>query len=203
MFILVSPLSKVMLLVADRAPERVVSLLDPDATFPEFGSAYVGHHLRLRLHDVHVASVGEVSATAKHIDALLAFLAQWRRSAPILIHCRAGIGRSPAAAFIAACLYNPGVDELEVASVLRRVSSTSRPNESLVGLADAALGRCGRMTKAIVETGRGLSWPTVDEGRSFEFPAVIEPNKAPEPTTLAVTPRAEPRVAPARVVAHL
>jgi hypothetical protein len=28
-------------------------------------------------------------------------------------------------------------------------------------------------------------------------------NKAPEPTTRLVTPRAEPRVAPSRVVAHL
>lgn len=184
MFILVSPLPKVLHLVADRAPERVVSLPDPDATFPEFGSAHVGHHLRLRFHDVHVPSVGEVSATVKHIDAWLAFLAQWRRSAPILIHCRAGMGPSPAAAFIAACLHNPSVDELEVASALRRLSSTARPNESLIGLADAALGRRGRMTKAIVETGRGLSWPPVDEGRSFEFPAVIEPHKAPEPTTM-------------------
>jgi predicted protein tyrosine phosphatase len=190
MFILVSPLSKAMDLVADRAPERVISLLDPDATFPEFGSVYVGHHLRLQFHDVHYPTVGEVSATAKHIDDLLSFLAQWRRSAPLLIHCRAGMGRSPAAAFIAACLYNPSVDELEVASTLRRISSTARPNESLIDLADAALGRCGRMTKAIVETGRGLSWPPVDEGHPFQFPATIQPNKALEPTTMAVTSRA-------------
>jgi predicted protein tyrosine phosphatase len=178
MFILVSPLSKVMHLVADLAPERVVSLLDPDATFPEFGTTYVGHHLRLRFHDVHSPTDGEIGATAKHIDDLLAFLAQWRRSAPILIHCRAGMGRSPAAAFIAACLYNPSVDELEVASALRRIALTARPNESLIGLADAALGRCGRMTKAIVETGRGLSWPLVDEGHPFKLPAVIQPNQA-------------------------
>ena len=178
MFILVSPLSKVSDLVADRAPERVVSLLDPDATFPEFGSAYVGHHLRLQFHDVHHPTGGEVGATAKHIDDLLAFLAQWRRSAPLLIHCRAGMGRSPAAAFIAACLYNPSVDELAIARALRRISSTARPNESLISLADAALGRCGRMTKAIVETGWDLSWPPVDEGSPFEFPAVLKPNDA-------------------------
>jgi predicted protein tyrosine phosphatase len=174
MFILVCPLSKVMRLVTDRAPERVVSLLDPDATFPEFGSAYFGRHLRLCLHDVHTPATDQVGAAAKHIDALLAFLAQWQRSAPILIHCRAGMGRSPAAAFIAACLYNPKVDELKVAGALRRLSPTARPNEALIGLADAALGRSGRMTKAIVETGRGLSWPSVDEGGSFEFPAVLE-----------------------------
>src|SRR5436305_417027 len=159
MSILVSPLSQVTFLVTSRAPERVVSLLDPEATFPEFGSAYVGRHLRLRLHDVHIATACQVGAVAKHIDDLLVFLAQWQRHAPILIHCRAGMGRSPAAAFIAACFYNPGVDELQVARALRRLSPTSRPNESLIAFADEALGRGGRMTAAIVETGRGLPWP--------------------------------------------
>ena len=47
------------------------------------------------------------------------------------------MGRSPAAAFIAACLYNPSVDELEVASALRRLSSTARGHAlDLVGLAE-------------------------------------------------------------------
>ena len=190
MVILVSPLSLARRLVTSRAPERIVSLLDPDAAFPEFGSDYAGRHLRLRLHDVHVVTESQVAATRKHIEDLLAFLAQWQRGAPLLIHCRAGMGRSPAAAFIAACFYNPGVDELEVASELRRLSPTSRPNESLVGLADAALARTGRMTAAIADTGRGLPWPAVDEGSPFELPSVIKPNKAPEPTPGSVTPRA-------------
>jgi predicted protein tyrosine phosphatase len=184
MDILVTPLSKVMQFVANRAPERVVSLLDPDAVFPKLSSEYVGRHLQLRLHDVHAPTRGQVGAATKHVDDLLVFLNQWRRSAPILIHCRAGIGRSPAAAFIAACLYNPSVDELEVASMFRRVAPTARPNEALIGLADAALGRGGRMTKAIVETGRGLAWPAVDEGFPFELPAVIRPNKALQRTRL-------------------
>ena len=185
MIILVSPLSQVTRLVRSRAPERIVSLLDPDAAFPEFGSAYAGRHLRLRLHDVHAATDGQVPATATQIEDLLAFFAQWRRSAPLLIHCRAGIGRSPAAAFIAACFYNPGIDEMEVASALRRASPTSRPNESLIGFADAALGRGGRMTAAIVKTGRGLRWPDLDEGRPFELPGVIRPNKALHATAAA------------------
>lgn len=155
-----------------------MSVLDPDAVFPDFGSAYSGRHLRLRLHDVYVASAGQVAAATEHVDDLLAFFAQWRRREPLLIHCRAGIGRSPAAAFIAACFYNPGVDELEVARILRRISPISRPNESLIALADVALGRGGRMTEAIVETGRGLAWPDVDEGRPFELPAIIKPNNA-------------------------
>ena len=129
MTILVCPLSKVMSLIATRAPERIVSILDPDFTFPEAGPAYCGRHLRLRLHDIHLPNDGQVMPAAQHVDELLDFLALWKRTSPLLIHCRAGIGRSTATAFIAACLYNPDTDEREIAHGLRRASPLARPNE--------------------------------------------------------------------------
>ena len=175
MTILVCPLSKVMNTIATRAPERIVSLLDPGLAFPEAGPAYLDRHLCLHLHDVHIPTEGYVMPTAKHVDELLAFLTLWSRTAPILIHCRAGIGRSTAAAFIAACLYNPHADEREIASALRRASPLARPNAALIKLADTALGRNGRMSEAIAETGRGLPWFQVDEGVPFEMPSTFEP----------------------------
>ena len=181
MKILVCPLSKVMSMVAVYTPERIVSLLDPDYAFPETGPEYFNHHLRLCFHDVHIPTEGQVMPSAAHMDALLDFLLLWSRKAPILIHCRAGIGRSTAVAFITACLHNPSADELEVAIKLRRASPLARPNETLIKLADAAMGRKGRMSKAIVETGRNLSWIEVrerlriyDEGIPFEMPATYE-----------------------------
>jgi predicted protein tyrosine phosphatase len=180
MTIIVCPLSKVATMVAARAPERVVSLLDPDFTFPEVGPGYVGRHLRLRLHDAHVAAAGQVLPGKEHVDELLAFVAQWDRSAPILVHCRAGIGRSTATAFITACLHNPHAAEREIALALRRASPLARPNETLVKLADAALGRRDRMYRAISDTGRNLSWNEVErvlssegEGRAFEMPSAF------------------------------
>ena len=173
MTILVSPLSKVMEIIVNRAPERIVSLLDPDFAFPESGPAYVGHHLRLHLHDVHIPTEGQVTPTAKHVDDLLAFLNLWTRTAPILIHCRAGIGRSTATAFITACLHNPKTDERKIADALRCTSPLARPNETLVRLADDAMSRNGRMSEAITETGRGLLWTSVDENRPFEMPATF------------------------------
>lgn len=180
MTILVCPLSKVATLVAARAPERIVSLLDPDFTFPEAGPAYAGKHLRLRFHDGHVATPGQVLPAVEHVDELLAFVGKWDRSAPILIHCRAGIGRSTATAFITACLHNPHADEHEIALALRRASPLARPNETLIRLADAALGRRDRMCGAISETGRNLSWNAVElalssegEGRAFELPSAF------------------------------
>jgi predicted protein tyrosine phosphatase len=178
--ILVCPLSKVMIMVKIHTPERIVSLLDPGYAFPETGPAYFNRHLRLCFHDIHVTSEGQVVPTAKHIDDLLAFISLWSRKAPILIHCRAGIGRSTAVAFITACLYNPHADELKIASALRHASPLARPNERLIQLADAAMGRNGTMSKAIAETGRDLSWADVieqlknyGEGIPFEMPATF------------------------------
>jgi predicted protein tyrosine phosphatase len=161
------------------APERVVSLLDPEATFPDFGPAYEGRHLRLRLHDVHLPSADEIGPTSTHVEQLLAFFRLWQRSAPLLIHCRAGFGRSTAAGFIAMCFFSPEVDELALAKAFRAVAPHARPNESLVKVADTAMQRRGRMHAAIVDTGRGLSWPAITEGVPFELPAVFQsPNKA-------------------------
>src|SRR5436190_3198373 len=178
MTILVSPLSLAQSIVAMRAPERVVSLLDPEATFPDFGPAYDGRHLRLRLHDVHVPNADEIGPAFTHVEQLLAFFRLWQRSAPLLIHCRAGFGRSTAAAFVAMCFFSPEADELALAKAFRAVAPHARPNESLVGVADAAMKRQGRMRTAIVETGRGLTWPAIAEGVPFELPAVFQkPNK--------------------------
>jgi predicted protein tyrosine phosphatase len=171
MKIVVCPLSQVERMVAAHVPERVVSLLDPDFDFPELGPAYQGRHLRLHLHDVHGGVPGQVAPTPEHVDQLLQFLREWHRSSPLLIHCRAGIGRSTAAAFIAACVHSPDVDEKTIALELRRASALARPNQVLVELADVAMGRNGRMARAIEETGRNLTWHGVDENLPFELPA--------------------------------
>jgi predicted protein tyrosine phosphatase len=102
---------------------------------------------------------------------LLAFLGRWQRASPLLIHCRAGIGRSTAAAFIAACVHSPNVDEQTIALNLRRASPLARPNQLLIELADAAIGGNGRMVRAIEETGRNLRWHDVDENLPFEIAA--------------------------------
>jgi predicted protein tyrosine phosphatase len=169
MRIVVCPLSQVSRMVAAYIPERVVSLLDPDFTFPDFGSSYGSRHLRLRLHDVHSSEPGQVGPTPDHVEQLLLFLSAWQRSAPLLIHCRAGIGRSTAAAFIAACLHSPQRDEREIALDLRRISPLARPNELLIKLADFAMNRNGRMVEAVIQTGRNLAWHGVDENVPFEL----------------------------------
>src|SRR5262245_10930992 len=102
MTILVCPLSQVSEAVADHAPGRVVSLLDPGSEFPDLGPQYAGRHLQLELHDITEPAEFHIMPAPQHVHQLLGFVEQWDRRAPILFHCRAGISRSPAAAFIAA-----------------------------------------------------------------------------------------------------
>lgn len=169
MSIVVCPLSQVELQVARYTPGRVISVLDPGSEFPEFGAEWEGRHLRLAFHDAHHAGFGITLASPRHIADLVAFLEEWKGAGTLLVHCRAGIGRSTATAFVAACVRHPDVPELDIARRLRAVAPLSRPNETIVRLADRALGRGGRMSAAIVETGRGLPWIDVMEGVPFEL----------------------------------
>lgn len=175
MTILVCPLSKVHEMISLHAPERIVSVLDPGSTFPETGPAYAGRHLRLSFHDVHLASEEYVVPSTEHVEALLAFLLTWERATALLIHCRAGIGRSTATAYIAACLHNPHADELAIARELRRVSPLARPNRAMVGLADRVMKRDGRMRRAIASTGVNLPPIAVQESEPFEIQSTFGP----------------------------
>ena len=170
MTILVCPLSRVADMVACHTPCRVVSLLDPGSSFPELGPRYAERHLRLSFHDINLPSEGMVTASAGQITQLVDFVAAWERPEPILFHCRAGISRSTAAAFIAACWCSPETDEQEIAVTLRRVAPLARPNQRLIGLADDLMGRGGRMTEAIATTGRDLLWAEVEEAEPFGLP---------------------------------
>jgi len=160
MSILVAPLAHVADLVIRRKPSRVISLLDPGDPFPELGSSYVDRHLRLSFHDAHSPELGLTVPSAVHIAELLAFLERWEPRESLLVHCRMGVGRSTATAFVAACHRNPQVPELQIARELRRVGPFARPNETVIRIADTLMDRCGRMSAAIAETGHGL--PPID-----------------------------------------
>ena len=169
MAILVCPLSRVREMVAAHAPALVISLLDPDSLFPDLGASYHDRHLRISVHDICLPQRGLVVPEATHVRELLRFLATWDRSRPLLIHCQAGISRSTATAYVAACLAHPDQDEYQLALTLRRTAPLARPNSTIVALADREMGRGGRMIAAIERTGADLTWPGVEEGESFVF----------------------------------
>lgn len=176
--ILVCPLSKVQALAAERKPQRVVSLLDPASPFPAL-AGYDGRHHKVELHDITQEIDGLSAPCATRVGSVIRFVSDWDRSAPILIHCYAGISRSTATAFITACVHNPKTDEEEIARELRAASATATPNARIVALADAELGRGGRMSRAIEKIGRGYpSWEVIGEAMPFELSARFDERTA-------------------------
>jgi predicted protein tyrosine phosphatase len=133
----------------------LVSLLSPETAIARPTSIAPERHLHLAVSDIVAPAPGQVLPGTMHIDELLDFVQAWDRAEPMVINCWAGVSRSTAAAFIAACALAPERDELAIARSLRAASPTATPNGRLVALADVTLGRSGRMTGAIAAIGRG------------------------------------------------
>jgi predicted protein tyrosine phosphatase len=153
--IYVCPLSKLEQTVRDSGARALVSLIDRGTPVPRPPSIEAGRHLLVSISDICERVDGHVLVEDSHVCALLDFVAAWDRRAPMAIHCYAGVSRSTAAAFIAACALTPDVEEERLARALRRASPTATPNKRLVALADARLDRAGRMIKAADAIGRG------------------------------------------------
>ncbi len=167
MSIIVCPLSRAPQIARERSPSHVVSLLDPGSAFPVLPGYGEDRHLRIGVHDIESDEAGFDAVCNNRIRAILDFVAVWEREAPILIHCYAGISRSTATAYIAACAHNPNRHEEELAYALRTASATASPNRRFVAMADAELGRGGRMSAAIEAIGRGGNWYETGEAAPF------------------------------------
>jgi predicted protein tyrosine phosphatase len=154
--------------LAARAPSHLISLLAPENMIDTPAGVAPARHLRLGVHDIPYPQAGMVAPDAATVEALLAFGRGWDASAPMLIHCHAGISRSTASAFIIACDRNPAAEELQIALAMRRLSPQAFPNRRLVAFADDILGREGRMLDAVDAMGGN---DFVAEGVPFDLPA--------------------------------
>ena len=111
------------------------------------------NHLRVSMDDIVEPMDGYVTPSEAHIEQVLSFVRGWDRGAPLVIHCYAGVSRSTASAFAAVCALNPHRDEMEIARKIRAASPIANPNRLIVSLADKALGREGRMLRALDDIG--------------------------------------------------
>jgi predicted protein tyrosine phosphatase len=127
-------------------------------------SVLEANHLRVQVDDITEHMDGFVAPSDTHVEQVLNFVRGWDRGAPLVVHCYAGISRSTASAFAAVCMLNPHRDEISIARQIRSASPIAQPNRLIVSLADKALGRDGRMLRALDEMGPGSM--TV-EGRPF------------------------------------
>lgn len=160
-------------------PSRAVSLLSPDDRFPEFPELSDGRHHRVHVDDIREAVEGRVAPTSRHVAGVVEFLKAHDPEEALLVHCWAGMSRSTATAFIAACLYNPQTDEREIAHELRWASPTAYPSTRIVAFADEMLGRDGRMAAAARsicdEEGRLARCAAAVEAEPFSLPALFNP----------------------------
>jgi predicted protein tyrosine phosphatase len=166
--IYVAPLSRVERAVADFGVSHVVTLINGETLVTTPPSVAPDRHLKLAMNDICEPEDGLVVPCEEHVSDLVRFALSWDRQAPLLIHCWAGISRSTAAAYISLCALNPERSEFELARALRVASPTAYPNRRLVRLADASLGRSGRMIAAVEGIGRGR---IAEEGQVFALPA--------------------------------
>lgn len=151
----VSSLARLHDTVAAVRASHLVTLINVSTTVERPAGIAQDRHLFLGMSDIAAPMDGHVVPGEEHVERFLRFVRDWDRAAPMVIHCWAGISRSTAAAYIAVCALGPTRDEDEVAQVLRAASPSATPNPRLVALADASLGRNGRMTRAIARIGRG------------------------------------------------
>jgi len=129
-------------------------------------SVLAANHLKISMDDITEQMDGFVAPSDSHIEQVLNFVRGWDRSAPLVVHCYAGISRSTASAFAAVCMLNPHRDEISIARQIRAASPIASPNRLIVSLADRALGRDGRMLRALDEMGPGNM---MIEGRPFRL----------------------------------
>jgi predicted protein tyrosine phosphatase len=124
------------------------------------------NHLVLAVDDITMPMEGYTAPAHEHVQRLVDFVNAWDRKAPMVIHCFAGISRSTAGAYVAACALNPERDEMQIAWDIRRASRTAQPNLRIVTIADRLLKRDGRMIRAIEAIGVG---DAATEGHPFRL----------------------------------
>jgi predicted protein tyrosine phosphatase len=147
-------------------PQRLISLLPEQDQPPTPLEVRAEDHLRLLMDDVAEPSLRYTAPDRSHIERLLAFLRSSPPDGSIVIHCLAGVSRSPAAALVALALEAPG-RELDAARLLREAAPFASPNRLLIQVADQVLRRNGALVAAREAMG--------DPDPSFDFSAFEVP----------------------------
>ncbi len=139
--------------VIDQA-DAVISILGQSdkLPFPDVGGRPV---LRLAFDDTVVPSKTLIPPNRQHIADLIEFARRWNGAGNMLVDCRAGSSRSPAAAMIsAAALGRP--DGAALVTRIKLARAYFRPNEIMLKFADDLIG----ITPGLLDLSRSVPVPT-------------------------------------------
>jgi len=153
--IYVCPLSRLQDTVRMSRARHVLSVINANTAVARPAGVAAEDHLFIGFNDIVAPQEGLTHPSLDHVEAIIGFARRWPREAPLVVHCFAGISRSTASAYIAACALQPDADEAGIARTLRTASPSATPNALMVAIADDVLGRQGRMRAAIEAIGRG------------------------------------------------
>lgn len=162
----VCSLARLHATIDETGARHIVTLINDETKVLRPDCVAVEDHLFLSMHDIAMEIEGFRAPAEDHVHELIRFVQRWHRRTPMVVHCWAGISRSTAGAYIAACALNPRRDEVMIARAIRDASPTAYPNPRLVALADAILERNGRMVAAVEAIGRGVE---CHEGTPFRL----------------------------------
>tara|TARA_R110002020_G_scaffold39677_3_gene117628 strand:- start:337 stop:900 length:564 start_codon:yes stop_codon:yes gene_type:complete len=154
-YIVVCRLNQIAETAVTHGAREMVSLLAENQEFHRPGVIDAARHLKLGLNDIAEHRPGLTVPGEAHVERLIGFAGSWDRRAPLLVHCWLGISRSPAAAALVALAVEPDQDEMALAERLRQASPFVTPNQRLIDIGDAMLGRGGRLIRAVKAIGRG------------------------------------------------
>jgi len=168
--LLIAPFSALEQTVRRYRPPHLLTLLnEPFVPTPQ--GIHPDRHLRICVHDIAEPLEGSIAPESSHIAELISFGRSWDRTAPLLVHCWAGISRSTAAAFIVLCELHGAGHEERIARALRFHAPHAQPNRLMVRHADLLLDRQGRMIAAVEAMGAGT---LVIEGEVVELPLTLD-----------------------------
>lgn len=165
----VCSLAKVPHVVDEVEASHLLSVINPDMQVDRPARITEENHLFLGMNDIASPMPGFELSTQDQVSQLIDFVKDWDQKSAMVVHCWAGVSRSTASAYIAACALRPDLSEVSLARDLREASPSATPNSRLVALADEILGREGRMTRAIASIGRGAY---CYEGNVFAMPHI-------------------------------
>src|SRR5215471_731415 len=124
----VCSLARLHATVEETGALHVITLLKDTDRVERPRTVAEANHLILGMDDIAVPMDGFIMPGEEHVTRLIEFVRCWERKRPLVVHCYAGISRSTAGAFVAACALSPRRCELTLAMDLRRLSATATPN---------------------------------------------------------------------------